>query len=478
MAMLGNVFGCFRWGVLLGVSFLVAGPASAAYETPYWDVQRTNGVVYGQGRVANGASWKDLELDLYEPIGNPDQKKPAIVLIHGGGFTGGSRGGMQAYGNYFASRGYVAASVSYRLLGENPVADPGYAFWPQSPGLAPAVHAAAVDAARAVRWLRANADQYGIDPNFVLAGGISAGGITAGNLAIAGPAGSEEYQTELPGDVALEINNPGEASLVQGVFNFCGGAGPSVTDSSDAPMLLVHTTGDGTVPVLLADVVAAWYDAAPAPLEYYRLQQSGHCTFLSGTVDGLTPRDLTTRFFNRTVWDVEPELMAARRLLIRDSETRPERRKFSFVAGGSGEDSNALVLPAPDSDGDPSRYGMVVEVYASTGDPNDYRRYHLPAAGWTRLGREGTMGYKYKDKQAEYGPVSKVVMKSGQLKITARGVDVPDLASAPHQGFSVRVRVAAETPWCASTLGSSDTTQRYQGVKQSTALPCVARPQL
>ena len=94
MAMLGNVFGCFRWGVLLGVSLLVAGPASAAYETPYWDVQRTNGVVYGQGRVANGASWKDLELDLYEPIGNPDQKKPAIVLIHGGGFTGGSRGGM------------------------------------------------------------------------------------------------------------------------------------------------------------------------------------------------------------------------------------------------------------------------------------------------------------------------------------------------------------------------------------------------
>ncbi|MDG2305023.1 MAG: alpha/beta hydrolase [Candidatus Binatia bacterium] len=463
---------------LVLIALLSSGPphtAEAAYDDALWTVQKTTGVVYGQGRIDNGATWKDLLLDLYEPIGNPDIKKPAMVLIHGGGFTGGNRGSMTSYGNYFASRGYVAVSISYRLQGENPTADPAYAFWPTDPGLAPAVHAAAVDGARAVRWLRANAATLGIDPNFVMAGGISAGGITAGNLGIAGPAGEDAYQTELPGDVALPVNNPGHSSQVQGVLSYCGGAGPSVPDAADAPLLLIHTTGDGTVPVLLPDVIASWYDSAPAPHEYYRLDGGGHCTFLGGLVDGLTVTDLSTRFLNRMVWEVEPEPMLARRLIVKDVAAKPQKRRLSFVAIGDGS-SSATSLPAVGSSEDPTAHGMVIDLYASTGDPNDYQRMHLPAEGWLSIGTDVPKSYKYKDKTGVHGPVRKVLLKSNKLKVIATGAALLDLAGAPHGGFSIRVRLADGAPWCATTVAATDTTSRYVGAPQQTALPCEDLP--
>lgn len=462
--------------LLLGLS--APGEALALYNDAKWDVRVTDGITYGQGRVDGGATWKDLELTLYEPVDNPDPLKPAIVFVHGGGFTGGSRYSMAGYGNHYAERGYVAVSITYRLLGENPTADPDYDFWPTNPGLSPAVHAAAVDAARAVRWLRANAGAYGIDPNFVFAGGISAGGITVGNLAIAGPEGTEAYTQELPGDVPLAINNPGESSKVQAVLDYCGGAGPALPDPTDAPMLLIHTVGDGIVPVLLPDLLSGWYGNAPAPIEYYRLPGGSHCSFLGGLVDGLSVNDVSTRFLDRMVWEVPTAPMLSQRLLLKDSPTKPERRKLVFNAQAT-VGSEALTVPAPGSDGAPTEVGMMVEVYASTGDPDDYARFHLPAEGWSVVVSGTKVKYRYSDKRQTWGAVKTAKLQDGKLKIVAKGAAIPALSGAPHGAFSVRTRIGTKTPWCATATASSvDSDSRFLGQRQVLPENCADRPPL
>jgi acetyl esterase/lipase len=454
-------------------------PARAWYDEARWSVRVTDNVVYGQGRVDGGVTWKDLLLTLYEPVDNPDPLKPGVVFIHGGGFVGGSRTSMDSWGRVFAARGYVAVSIDYRLLGEDPVADPAYVWWPINPELAPAVHAATVDGARAVRYLRANAETLGIDKNFIFAGGISAGGITVGNLAVAGPEGAEAYRTELPGDVPLPINNPQESSLVQAVLDFCGGAGPGVPDPSDAPMLLVHTDADPVVPVLLPDVINDWYVAAPAPIEYYRLAGGSHCSFLGGgTIDGLNIFDLSARFLDRMVWDRPAEPMVARKLLLKDSSSAPDRRKLVFAGSPdpSGT-SQALATPAVGSAEDPSLHGMIAEIYASTGDPGDYVRVHLPAEGWTARTSSRGVKYLYSDRRGEHGPVQRVRLQPGKFLLVGRGEALPGLGGAPHGGFSVRVRFADSAPWCASTgAGRSDSDRRYIADPQVYALPCVDRP--
>jgi acetyl esterase/lipase len=110
---------------------------------------------------------RELTLDLYQPktAGPP---RPAIVCIHGGGWFKGDRSSMSNLAMAFASRGYVAVTISYRLSGE--------AIFP----------AAIQDAKAAVRWLRAEAKTYGVDPEKIGVAGLSAGGHLAALLATSG----------------------------------------------------------------------------------------------------------------------------------------------------------------------------------------------------------------------------------------------------------------------------------------------------
>ena len=109
---------------------------------------------------------RTLQLDLYRPAG--DAKLPAVVCLHGGGWWRGERQSMTNLAMALADRGYVTATITYRLSGEAP--------------FPAAVH----DGKAAVRFLRANADQYGIDPNRIGVTGLSAGGHLAALLATSG----------------------------------------------------------------------------------------------------------------------------------------------------------------------------------------------------------------------------------------------------------------------------------------------------
>ena len=107
---------------------------------------------------------REMALDLYRPktAGPP---RPAIVCIHGGGWFKGERSSMTNLAMAFASRGYVAVTISYRLSGE--------AKFP----------AAIQDAKAAVRWLRGEAKTFGVDSAKIGVTGLSAGGHLAALLA-------------------------------------------------------------------------------------------------------------------------------------------------------------------------------------------------------------------------------------------------------------------------------------------------------
>ena len=112
---------------------------------------------------------RTLEMDIYRPKGAWGEL-PAVVCIHGGGWAKGHRTSHEKVAQALAARGYVAATISYRLSGE--------AAFP----------AAIQDCKAAVRFLRANAKKYGIDSANIGAIGLSAGGHLTALLATSGAA--------------------------------------------------------------------------------------------------------------------------------------------------------------------------------------------------------------------------------------------------------------------------------------------------
>lgn len=118
---------------------------------------------------------RTLEMDIYRPKKVWGQL-PAVVCIHGGGWANGSRVNHGKVAQGLAARGYVAATISYRLSGELPFP------------------AQINDCKAAVRFLRANAKQYGIDSEHIGAIGLSAGGHLTALLATSGEV------SELEGD--------------------------------------------------------------------------------------------------------------------------------------------------------------------------------------------------------------------------------------------------------------------------------------
>lgn len=115
-------------------------------------------------RKINGV---ELPLHIYTPQGHKaGDKRPAIIFFFGGGWTGGTPAQFEQHCKYLASRGMVAMTAEYRVLSRHGVR---------------AVDCY-LDAKQAIRWARTNAEQLGIDPTRLAAGGGSAGGHLAGAL--------------------------------------------------------------------------------------------------------------------------------------------------------------------------------------------------------------------------------------------------------------------------------------------------------
>ena len=159
--------------VLVGCDPLATpgGPAPLRYrDEVFTSVTKTSNIGYGRAVDQDGQR-VTLRLDLYEPAGDTATARPAIVWVHGGSFCCGSRTSPEIVdeANYFARRGYVNVSIDYRLVsgGCTGGADPTRCLT--------AIVQAREDAQTAVRFLRARATTYRVDPDRIAIGGSSAG---------------------------------------------------------------------------------------------------------------------------------------------------------------------------------------------------------------------------------------------------------------------------------------------------------------
>ncbi len=209
-------------------------------------------VVYG---TADGTS---LTLDAYTPA-DTTRKHPAIVLIHGGGWSAGDKKFYEPMGRALAAKGFAAFSINYRLLTQTANKYP----------------AQLDDSQRAVRWIRANADKYHVDPQRIGALGDSAGGYLVALLGMRetrdnSDAALAPYSSKVqavvdfygPADFTISPNDPSANLLaIAIVTNFLGKkqtdapdlykASSPVTyvDKQAAPFLIIHGTTDPLVSV-------------------------------------------------------------------------------------------------------------------------------------------------------------------------------------------------------------------------------------
>lgn len=161
----------------------VAG--TRAYRPPAATVQTTPSIEIGKGGS------KKIRAALFCPKVPAERPRPAVVFLHGGGWSGG--GHYNTFGAWLAERGYVVASIGYRLSTE--------ARWP----------AQIEDCRLDVRWLRANAARYHADPDHIGVFGTSAGGHLAACVGTMGD------MAELEGTGGYA----GVSSRVQAVAAFC-----------------------------------------------------------------------------------------------------------------------------------------------------------------------------------------------------------------------------------------------------------------
>jgi acetyl esterase/lipase len=201
----------------------------------------TDAISIREGIVIGRAGDRDLLGDVYLP--SDDAKaRPAIVVVHGGGWRKGSRTSVKGFGVLLSQAGFVCLCVDYRLIGE--------ALWP----------AQIEDIKCAVRFLKANQDELGVDPDRIGVNGDSAGGHLALMAGVTsdfeGAGGHEEFSSDvkavssmygpstiqggsaasLIGEYASQENRDAASPLAYDLKNF-------------PPCLLMHGVEDQGVPL-------------------------------------------------------------------------------------------------------------------------------------------------------------------------------------------------------------------------------------
>jgi acetyl esterase/lipase len=285
-------------------------------EQSTYEVLVTKDIVYGEGLShesinSSSSSVKQLQLDAYVP-NNTSTNRPAILLIHGGGFKSGSKesGAMVYLANYFAARGWVAFSINYRLQDDlgtvpqewvnyienaNNVADKDQAY---------ALYPASRDAKAALRWVFANAGTYKINTDYVSVGGGSAGAVSAIML---GVTEAEDYYSEISSssDPTLTSTNGNETTKVKAILDFWGSGvtanlindlyGKQRFGGNDAPIIIIHGTNDAIVDFTEAEKLRNDYINSGVNYEFYALQDEPHSAW-NATVNGKRLEELCFDF--------------------------------------------------------------------------------------------------------------------------------------------------------------------------------------
>lgn len=259
-------------------------------------------IAYRKGNDA----WK---LDLAMPAERGDASRPAIVFIHGGGWRNGDKraAGFLNPTLSYAAKGYVCVTVNYRLLKEG----------------SRAIDHCVEDVKNAVRWLRANAEKYNVDPDRIGATGNSAGahlsvmlGLVQRDAGLEGDGPYQDYSSAVHAIVAsatptsflIPMSERGKERFEQEARNpnaerdeLRKKISPISYVSSEAPpMLLFHEESDRTVGVYQSDTfVQALREAGANDVNYVLFGDgTGHGTFRANIA---VTEPMREAFFARTL---------------------------------------------------------------------------------------------------------------------------------------------------------------------------------
>ena len=266
--------------------FLLLATAAIAAD----DIRTEHDVDYlGSGRKEKA--------DLYLPANpKPGQKFPAVLIIHGGGWSGGEKRAAREIniGTTLALNGYVGMSIDYKLAykeGKEPT-------WPQN----------LYDCKTAVRWLRANAERLQIDADHIGVIGGSAGGHLAAMVGLCGseldPPGEGNTRVQCAVDLYGPVLWFEQRDI--SMFRKSRTEAPELykqadprthIDKNDPPLLILHGTADTTVNHADSEALAAAMKAAGANYQLELIEGAPHTFHLQPKQRDLRP--LVLGFFHK-----------------------------------------------------------------------------------------------------------------------------------------------------------------------------------
>ncbi len=245
---------------------------------------------------------KSLQLDLYKPR-NLTKPAPLLVFIHGGGWSGGERADYLVYLVAFAKKGYVTATVSYRLLKDGP--------YP----------ACVEDITDAVQWFYKNGNSYDYDQDRIALIGGSAGA----HLALLAAYGWKKLGTHSdstvadtvhhkikavvdiygPTDLTTEFsrNNSTVTSFLAHTYQeapelFTAASPIHYLNKNSPPTMILHGTSDQTVPINQSDMLKTRLDSLGVPNVYYKVPLWPHTMDIIQRVNRFS-EDKMTGFFEK-----------------------------------------------------------------------------------------------------------------------------------------------------------------------------------
>jgi acetyl esterase/lipase len=209
-----------------------------------------------------------LKADVYVPDG--DAARPAVLLIHGGGWAAPDRREqMVSIAERVAARGFVVVNATYRFAPEH-------------------IYPAPVDDLRqALIWMRAHAQQYRLQPEQIAAMGYSAGGHLAAQLGVLDGPAEVRVQAVVDGAGPTDLSKYPGGKLVP---QFVGGTQAEVpqafataspmthVSADDPPVFLYHGSWDALVPDHHSRDFKAALEQAGVHCEWFRLYGRGHVT--------------------------------------------------------------------------------------------------------------------------------------------------------------------------------------------------------
>lgn len=239
-------------GVLYSQQYCIPGRFDTTYYFSLEQLDTLGNITYGQNTdwLGNPVNLKFI-ISYPKFTADPLQKRPFILLMHGGGFYFGDKYDLKIPMMDFSARGYVCASIDYRV-GWNTGGDPtqclGDGF-----SLAKAVYRAMQDSKAAFRYFRANASLYGIDTNYMFTAGISAGAVTGLMISFASQQDVNNFNPLLAQQLGLldtATNSYTNSFKIKSVVSVSGGLFDTayIKLSNAIPALMFHGTADVVVP--------------------------------------------------------------------------------------------------------------------------------------------------------------------------------------------------------------------------------------